>query len=325
MPRRKSVRRSILLALACVLSLSQGALAVQDEKKKKEEMPKGTPVLWRDPGDISSRDMLHGPGGESMKPDLSSVTFLEEETGGYSPKFRVKDGAGRVWVAKLGKEAQPETVATRLVWAVGYMTEIPYLAPCVQIKGAPAPKKEVARCEGEGFANVRFEARPDDVKRLVEWSWADNPFKDSREFKGLIVMMALLNNWDLKDSNNKIIYAPAGEGGQGELRYIISDLGATFGKTGNFITHNRNEPKDFAKSDFVERVEGNRVRFGYDGKNTGLMENISVDEAKWIGGLLSKLTEQQIQDAFRAANYGPEDVKTLTEALRARIGQLANL
>ncbi|MGH9902571.1 MAG: hypothetical protein ACRD68_12255 [Pyrinomonadaceae bacterium] len=288
-------------------------------------MPAGTPVLWRDPGDVSARDLLAGPGGEGMKPDLSGVTFVKEEVGGYSPKFRVRDGAGKVWVAKLGKEAQPETVAARLVWAAGYVGETNHLVPCVQIKGAPAPRKKVDRCEGKGFANVRFEARPENVKRLNEWGWANNPFAGTKEFKGLIVLMGLINNWDLKDSNNKILLVPAGAGGAGELHYIISDLGATFGKTGNFITHNRNEPKDYAKSKFVERVEGPNVRFGYDGKNKGLFDGITVEDAKWIGGLLAQLSDSQIQDAFRAANYGPEDVQLLSQSLRARINELVAL
>ncbi|HEU4597381.1 MAG TPA: hypothetical protein VFS10_19790, partial [Pyrinomonadaceae bacterium] len=167
----------------------------KDKAEKKEPMPTGVPVLWRDPGDIASRNLLLGRGGEEMKPDLSNVTFMEEETGGYSPKFRVRDGAGRVWVAKMGKEAQPETVAARLVWAVGFVGETNYLAPCVVIKGAPEPKKEVDRCEGgKGFANVRFEARPEGHKRLEEWSWKENQFATSREMKGLIVLMALINN-----------------------------------------------------------------------------------------------------------------------------------
>jgi hypothetical protein len=101
-----------------------------------------------------------------MRPDMRRVTFLKEETGGYSKKFRVRDGSGREWVAKLGKEAQSETAAVRLVWAVGYMTEINYLVPCLRIEGAPKPGKGMETCEGGGFANVRLEARPEGVKRL---------------------------------------------------------------------------------------------------------------------------------------------------------------
>lgn len=316
-------RAWVFLVVSVMLGLSLSPrTAAQDKSKNMKAPPSGEPVLWREPSDISSRDLFLGPGGEEMKPDVTSVTFLEEETGGYSPKFRVRDGAGKVWVAKLGKESQPETASSRLIWAVGYVSEVHYLIPCVQIKGAPEPKKTVDRCEGKGFANVRFEARPEDVKRHSEWSWNDNPFRQSKELKGLIVLMALINNWDLKDSNNKILVVPGGEGGQSELHYIISDLGATFGKTGNFITHNRNAPQDFLNSKFVERVEGGSVIFGYHGKNKELMRGITVEDARWIADLLSKLSDQQIQDAFRAANYAPDEIQLLARAVRQRIDQL---
>src|SRR5918912_1183363 len=93
-------------------------------ESKKDVMPTGTPVLWKDPGDISARDLFLGPGGEEMKPDLKSVTFIERETGGFSVKYRVRDGAGKIWVVKVGSEAQPETASLRLVSAMGYVSEI---------------------------------------------------------------------------------------------------------------------------------------------------------------------------------------------------------
>ena len=111
-----------------LLCLSTTALA-QKSKHPKSAL-QGTPVLWREPADIESRDLVNGAGGESMKPDLSRVTFIKDEArGGYSINYRVRDGAGKTWVAKLREEAQPETAAVRLVWAVGYMTEINYLVP----------------------------------------------------------------------------------------------------------------------------------------------------------------------------------------------------
>ncbi|HJQ33426.1 MAG TPA: hypothetical protein VJ866_14665 [Pyrinomonadaceae bacterium] len=300
----------------------------KEEKKeaKQEAMQQGTPVIWQEPTDIASRNLLLGPGGDAMKPDFSHVTFVEAPPeGGYSVKWRVRDGAGKTWVAKLGNEAQPETAATRLVWAAGYPVEVTYLAPCVKIENAPKPPKDksVKRCEGNGFANVRFEARPDDQKRLDNWSWDKNQFAGSKEFAGLVVLMALVNNWDLKDTNNKIVYVPGASGG--ELRYVVSDLGATFGKTGNFITHSRNEPEKYIKTKFVEKVEGDRVKFDYNGKKGSLFDNITVEQAKWIGDLLSQLSEEQVKDAFRAANYSPEDVEGLTQEVLARINSLHTL
>ena len=322
MSSSERVRRSVValtVALIFVLSfgLSVPALGVQKEKEKKKERMQGTPVLWRDPGDVSALDLYLGPGGEASKPDTSRVVFIKDETGGYSKKYRVKDASGRVWVAKIGKEAQPETAATRLLWAAGYIPEIAYLAPRVTI-------------EGKGtFENVRFEARPEDVKRLDEWRWESNPFSGTREFQGLKIMMALIENWDLKDANNRIL-AVSREGAN-ELHYIVSDLGATFGKTGGQnspmsllrnVKGSRNEPEDYASDKFVEGVEGGQVRLDFSGKNSGLMRGITVEDAKWLGGILSKLTDRQLEDAFRAANYTPEEIKMLAGAVRKRIDEL---
>ena len=93
---------------------SQEALA-QGKRKGKKVVPTGRPVLWKNPGNLGSRDLFLGPGGAEMRPDTTRLTFIKEETGGYSPKVRVRDGRGREWVAKLGKEAQSETASVRLL------------------------------------------------------------------------------------------------------------------------------------------------------------------------------------------------------------------
>ena len=142
--------RTIIVALGSALltlSACMPTVGQSDPKKeeKKEAMQQGTPVFWQEPSDIASRNLLLGPGGEEMKPDLKQVIWEESLTEGYSVKWRVRDVSGRHWVVKLGNEAQPETVATRLVWAAGYPTEVNYLVPCVQIVNAPQPRKKVER------------------------------------------------------------------------------------------------------------------------------------------------------------------------------------
>jgi len=324
------IRRLCSSLLIVIIAFTSAASAAQDKpkNKKRKPVPRGTPVLWRAPSDIESRDLALGPGGAEMRPNLRRVTFLKKQEGGWSTKFRVRDGAGREWVAKIGKEAQSETAAVRLVWAAGYLTEVNYLAPCVRIEGAPPPGKDDA-CAGGGFSNVRFEARPKGVKRLDEWEWKQNPFTGTRELNGLIVLMGLINNWDLKDTNNVVLAAP-GERGRTELQYVISDLGATFGKTGGLpllwrMTRSRNDPEGFSKEKFVDEVEGGKVSFHFTGKNRGLFEDIPVRDARWIGGWLSRLSEQQIGDAFRAANYAPDEVRMLTDAVIRRVGELTAL
>jgi len=250
-----------------------------------------------------------------MQPDLTNIQFLEEEKGGYSKKFRIRDGSGREWVAKVGKEAQAETAAVRLLWAMGYETEINYLVPSLTVPGHGT------------FEDVRLEARPNSEKRAGEWKWAENPFVGRREFQGLKVLMLLLGNWDIKDSNNEIISVK----GTNRLRYIISDLGATFGKTGSLplfwrITRSRNNPEDYEKARFIEGVRENHVvNFRYGGKKREIFEKITVAQARWMGGLLSQLSNEQIRDAFRAGNYNAEEISLLTEGVQDRIAQLRSL
>jgi len=307
----KSKLRALML-LALILSLTSFNTGVVDAKKKKKEALTGTPVLWQEPRDINSRDLFLGPGGADMRPDLRRITFIKEEKGGYSKKYRIRDGSGREWVAKIGKEAQSETSAVRLLWGMGYFTEVNYLVPRITIPGKGT------------FTNVRLEARPDNWKREGEWKWKQNPFTGTPQLQGLKILMALINNWDLKDSNNVIIK------NRGELRYVISDLGATFGHASTTpmfwrITRSRNNPENYAKSDFFEKVKGDRVVLHFGGKNRGLMKDISINDAQWIAGLLSQLSDQQLRDAFRAANYTPGQVSVLTREVRERTNELVSL
>src|SRR4051794_7843128 len=212
---RMNHKRNLVTLIVVALLLSVTSIETGFAKKKKKEALTGTPVLWERPNDFASRDLFLGPGGAAMRPDLRRITFIKEEKGGYSKKYRVRDGSGREWVVKIGKEAQSETSAVRLLWGVGYLTEVNYLVPRVTIPGKGS------------FTNARFEARPDGWKRAGEWKWKQNPFTSSPEYKGLKVMMALINNWDLKDSNNVLVQVHTNRGD--ELRYVISDLGATFG------------------------------------------------------------------------------------------------
>ena len=301
------------VVLGLVIALSGSVLLAQKSEKKakvQESLPNAPAVLWREPTDIGSRDLFLGPGGEAMKPDLSHVTFIGVQATGHTKKWRVRDGSGNEWVVKFGNEAQPETAASRLVWAAGYYTDIDYFVPEVKIEGKGTAK------------DVRFEARPKTIKRYdTEWDWDDNPFKGTNELQGLKVLMVLLNNWDLKNANHRILLMKD----ENELRYIVSDLGVAFGKTGNSITHNRNRPEEFVKTKFVKNVDGNSILFDFHATHDQMLRNVSVGQAKWIGNILSQLSDQQIGDAFRAANYSPEEIEMLTKSVRARINELVSL
>jgi hypothetical protein len=251
-----------------------------------------------------------------MVPDVSRVEFIRQETGGHNKKYRIKDANGRTWVAKPGTEAQPETAAVRLLYGLGYKTEINYLVPTITI-----PTKGT-------FKNVRLEARPDDVKRLDEWQWKNNPFVGTNELQGLKIMQVFMNNYDLLDLQNKVLQVQSPNGT--ELQYIISDLGSTFGKFGNnnlpiFFRLGRraNSPQAWSRASFIKGAKNGYIVLATKGsKNRGLMKNITVEQARWLADLLLQLDERQLNDIFRAANYSSAEVDILTKAAQRRIAEL---
>ncbi|HEX8736360.1 MAG TPA: hypothetical protein VF721_13615 [Pyrinomonadaceae bacterium] len=293
------------------------ARQTQKQQKQPKQAPEGKPIMW-ERVNIGRRDLFYGPGGRDMQPDLSRITFIKEETNGHNKKYRIKDGSGRTWVAKLGREAQPETAAVRLMWALGYKTEINYLVPTLTIPGKGT------------FRNVRLEARPDYIERLDEWKWKKNPFIGTKEFQGLKIMQVFLTNWDIVDVQNKILQV---EGRNGkELHYIISDLGATFGKLGNNnlpifyrLGRKTNKPSAYVRTRLVRDVEDGRLELSYKGKNRWLFKDITVADADWLSKLLLQLNDKQIRDAFRAANYSPADIDTLTRAVKNKIRELSGV
>ena len=311
----KQIRVAVVSAI--LISLASISTVVAQDKKGKESKPITNPVLWQDV-DASQLDLYDGPGGIAMRPDVSRVEFIKEELQGHNKKYRIKDAKGQVWVAKFGREAQPETAAVRLLYGLGYKTEINYLVPTLTIPGKGT------------FTNVRLEARPENVKRLDEWKWADNPFVGTNELQGLKIMMVFLTNWDLLDLQNKVIRVD--NGGTIEHQFIISDLGATFGKLGNnnlpfFFRLGRktNDPGTWYEAGFVKGVEGGIIDFDFKGKGRSMMDDITVANGRWLTNRLAMLSDKQLDDTFRAANYSADEIKLLKEGFKARLTELMKI
>jgi hypothetical protein len=335
----KTVFRTVLV-IVCGLVATDSDLA--QSKSRKDVKERGArAVLWRDPGNISQRDLLYGPGSAQLAP-IGPFTFVQEDKSGESPKFEVRDARGDLWTIKLGREAQAETVATRLVWSVGYFAEEAYHFEEVRIDGLPRLSRGREYVVGDTVRDARFEPKRRGMRRGETWDWQKNPFEDTRELSGLKVLMILLNNYDARAENNRIIYAG------GEARYYVTDLGATLGRAGGLGgTRTKNDLSDFLSTKFVRGVDlrDGVVEFDYDTRPRGLghlsvlhpryyrgevkkekaMRGIPIEHAQWIGGLLGQLSEAQLYDAFRAAHYSENVARSYVSALRARIDELRQL
>jgi hypothetical protein len=326
---------AFLLVGAVALSFSAHALAQNKQEHQGHPASKasladareGHATLWKDPAVIEGLDLFYGQGGPESAPDASAkFTFVRRSTSGTSKKIIVKDDKDRQWTVKFGAEARPETAATRIVWAMGYHVDEDYFVKRAHIEGWP---------EGDAV-NVRFERSHNGYKEVGLWNWESNSFKGTRELDGLKVLMVLMNNWDLKNDNNKVLrYDKDSDGDPNERIYYVSDLGASFGSTGSLVRKllvfsdapagTKNDPSGYAHQTFIDGVRNGEVRFHYKGKDPGALKGITVENAKWMGSMLARLSEKQLGDAFRAAGFDDSEVATYVRAMQGRIGELQNL
>jgi hypothetical protein len=300
-------------------------------------------VLWREPADISSRNLYYGPGGKAHQPRDEVYSFDKEDMDGSNPKFDVIDSSGVKWKVKLGEEARPETVASRLVWAVGYFTNEDYFMPVLRVKEMPRLRRGRKLVTPDGIVyGVRLKRHLSGEKKLGEWQWMKNPFTGTRELNGLRVLMAVINNWDLKDENNDVYEVRAPQGP--ELLYVVKDLGSSFGTAGFGWTRrgSKGNLKAYTHSKFIRQATPEYVDFYVPARAAldhapalhefkmrlrmrWIGRHIPRTDARWMGDLLARLSAAQIRDAFRAAGYTPEQVEGFSRVVERRIAQLEEL
>ncbi len=316
----------VAVCLLCCIYWALPAVAQQTD---------GPAVIWQDRGRTAALDLIGGP-GVAREPGTLFL-FIKESDGATSPKFDVEDEHGTTWKVKLGEEARPETAATRLLWAMGYVVDEAYYRSSIHVLSLPRlVRGQEFVADGGIVSGARLERDPDTTDART-WSWSDNPFVGTREFNGLRVMMALLNNWDLKDDNNSTTAAA-----NGEERFGITDLGATWGRTGNVFGRSKGVSKDYAGARFIDKVTPTHVDFVLNSRPfllsivrfrsyrertrmESVVRHIPIAHARWIGDRLGELSPEQVRDCFRAAGYSPADVDAYAGVVLARIAALKAL
>jgi hypothetical protein len=321
------------------------ASAVDHQKHDHDEVADSglaNPVMWHDPGQIAKLDLFYGEGGKEGVP-VAPFKFEAEDKSGSNPKFDVSDGHGTKWRVKLGDEARPEVVASRLLWAMGYFVDDDYLVASAAVDGLEIGRGRSA-VKDKQVTDARFERKPGEEKKVGIWKWKENPFTGKREFNGLRVLMAVMNNWDLKDVNNAVYSDQTSN----RAIFLTSDVGATFGSNGLSWTKARSKGNvdSFEGSKFITRKTDAEVDFATPKAPTAVLvesfgmgvkpyedrremewigKNIPIADARWMGSQLKQLSHQQLVDAFRAGHFPEDQIESFVKVVEGRINELAAL
>jgi len=273
--------------------------------------------LWVEPE--PGRDLFSGPGGAKLAPN-PSVTYkvIKIKEGGFSEGYTVLDPEQRQWSIKLYPEARTEVVASRIAWALGYHQPPAYTLEQWLADGAQSENPQpVARFREEKPA---FHG----LTEMGSWSYATSPFRGTRPLAGLLVLNVMLANSDLKDVNN-MIYALS-ETREGARRwYVARDLGQTFGRAGGATGSNsgslRDDVEEFDRTKFIKGTKNGKVEFDFPAKYKAFFEDITPADVRWICGRLSRLSDQQWSDAFRAGGYAEPTAQRYIRRLKQKIAE----
>lgn len=299
------------LAAVCIAFVSLG-FSSQGRAPKAPPTADTLAELWVEPS--PDRDLFNGVGGASLAPNPREVyKVIEIKATGYSEGYTLLDGAKRQWSAKFPPEAHSEVVSSRLLWGIGYHQPPIYYLAGWRALGADGPNPQ---------RGARFREKKPDFHGLSDegdWSYYENPFSDTVQMRALLVFHAMLGNSDLKDQQNAL-YALTDPVDGASRWYVARDLGQTFGRTGG-LNPPRADIDVFEKTPFILGTSGDRVLLEYRGRHKQLFENIRISDVVWLCDRLSRLSDEQLFDAFRAGGYDAPMARRFITRLKAKVAE----
>ena len=311
------MKRTYVLLLA-VLALSSAAACA---KAKPPSLTPSAPVpgaiLWEEPTDLASRELFYGPWGKENAPDpADTYKLVETKRSGVNLGMTVKDSRDREWSVKtpypggLDSEAPVEVAVSRLLSAVGYPQPPVYFLPSFRMKDDLGTRTMVGG---------RFRLKDKNLVDEGYWQWEENPFIGTKPYQGLQVILMMLNSTDLKNSNNTLYQRKTGDLVQ--QWYAVRDVGAALGDYDRF-TPRKNNIAAFEKTPFINGITNGHVDFAYKGWYKPFVDDrITPAEVEWASDLLGRLSDQQWNDAFRAAGYEPALASRFIARLKAKVAE----
>jgi hypothetical protein len=268
-------------------------------------------------------------------PDPAVCRFQPSEPSGATPKFDCVFEGGEVLKVKYGDnpEIHSEAIATRLLTALGFGADQIYLVKTLRCFGCPMDPYSYTKTTVVDprafvdFKNVAVERRLPgkaiEGKDEEGWGWeeldeaqAEGRGATRAERDALRLMAVLINNWDNRKDNQRLLCLPEGypaepSGRCGKAIAYMHDVGGTLGRVQGTLSRVRGQGSEERKLD-VESwakvpVWKDRATCKVDIKAPRLhgatfdSGRISEPGRRLLADLLAQLTPAQMEALFAGA------------------------
>jgi hypothetical protein len=277
---------------------------------------------------VSAMDIKTGPTGPgSFAPDATvTCEYVEKKMTGRSPKFTCKiapDDEVKVKYGAENGEVYGEVAASRLLWALGFGADRMYPVRIV-CKGCPP------HIVGTEVAAIERKMPGTEIESDIEtgWAWRElrlvDPDKGGAtraERDALTLLAVFMQHTDSKSVQQRLVCLddkkPEGTAnGDGDEKatdvksceetfMFVQDVGLTFGRATktNLAANGSVSLADWTATPVWK--DPGRCVANIRKANTGTLSNprISEEGRKFLAGLLTQLTDQQLRDLFEVARF----------------------
>ena len=290
--------------------------------------------VWT-PVNTASIDLKTGPKDvPAFAPNAEVRCDYQEERLTGTPKFNcaiTADDKVRVKYGARNGEVYSEVAASRLLWALGFGADRVYPVTVV-CSGCPEDPikhhKKVPSATTFAPAVIERKLAGDEIEFRKDsgWSWVELSFVDQTNGgaplahrDALKLLAAMIQHTDNKPQQQRLMCLdrtmgkpPAADGACSHPFMMINDLGKTFGTASMFNSDAKSAVNLKEWSDTPVWKDGTGCVAQLSKSMTGSLEHPKIGEAgrKFLSGLLSQLSDQQLRDLFEVAQFTKRDPST---------------
>jgi hypothetical protein len=180
-------------------------------------------------------------------------------------------------------------------------------------------------------ANIQY--RETEGRSLGPWEFGGLGHEELRELRGVALLGAWIGWFDSRFENTRLRLEPgsreAGPGG-GRYRHYFTDLGGGLGRAVGPLSRCGESPNQFDWTFTLPRVVQGPGRMtipfrivGYEPiEDTPAFEQMTWDDARWMGRWIGRLSEEQVVAALIASGFDAAQVVLYSGKLAARRDQM---